>query len=90
MLSRFRTYLVAERAVVEGTARFYLHVARQFLSERGPGEDLGLSTWAKGPRFKSLSFSALTAMDDMALTKLGKWRWDWSTDTRWSAPPDGW
>jgi integrase/recombinase XerD len=42
VLSRFRTYLLSERAVAEGTARFYLHVGRLFLSEREQDEDLGL------------------------------------------------
>jgi integrase/recombinase XerD len=41
-LAHFRAYLLSERAVVEGTARFYLHVARLFLSEREHGGDLGL------------------------------------------------
>jgi integrase/recombinase XerD len=42
VLARFRTYLLSERGVVEGTARFYLHVARLFLSARGRDLDLGL------------------------------------------------
>jgi integrase/recombinase XerD len=40
VLGRFRVYLVSERGVVEGTARFYLHVARLFVSRRGQEEDL--------------------------------------------------
>lgn len=32
VLTRFRVYLASERGVVEGTARFYLHVARLFVS----------------------------------------------------------
>ena len=42
VLARFRAYLLSERGVVEGTARFYLHVAELFLSARQHGDDLGL------------------------------------------------
>lgn len=34
LVERFRVYLVSERALVDGTVRFYLHVARLFVSER--------------------------------------------------------
>ncbi len=44
VLVRFRAYLLSERALVEGTARFYLYVGRLFLSERG--DDLGLDQLA--------------------------------------------
>ena len=34
LVDRFRVYLVSERALVDGTVQFYLHVARLFVSER--------------------------------------------------------
>jgi site-specific recombinase XerC len=34
LVERFRVYLVSERALVDGTVRFYLHVARLFVSEQ--------------------------------------------------------
>jgi hypothetical protein len=34
LVERFRVYLVSERALVDGTVRFNLHVARLFVSER--------------------------------------------------------
>lgn len=42
VLGRFGVYLLSERGVVHGTAKFYLHVARLFVSDRGEVENLGL------------------------------------------------
>jgi hypothetical protein len=39
----YHGYLTVERGLVEGTARFYLHVARLFVSERRGGDRLGES-----------------------------------------------
>jgi integrase/recombinase XerD len=36
----YHGYLTGERGLAEGTARFYLHVARLFVSERGGGEGI--------------------------------------------------
>jgi integrase/recombinase XerD len=43
LLEQFRCYLRHERGLVEGTARFYLHVARLFLVERLAAEGLNLA-----------------------------------------------
>jgi integrase len=39
-LEGYHGYLRGERGLVEGTARFYLHVARLFVSERRGGEEI--------------------------------------------------
>lgn len=43
LLESFRAYLVSERGLVEGTARFYVHVARLLLSERLGRDGLNLA-----------------------------------------------
>jgi integrase/recombinase XerD len=42
LIEDFRLYLVRERGLVEGTIRFYLHVARLFVVERVDDEGLSL------------------------------------------------
>lgn len=37
LLEKFRTYLRSERGLVEGTARFYVHIARLFVAEHRRG-----------------------------------------------------
>lgn len=43
VLEGFRTYLSHERGVVEGTSRFYVHVARLLVGERTSGDALDLA-----------------------------------------------
>jgi site-specific recombinase XerD len=43
-IDSFHTYLRAERGLVEGTARFYVHVARLFASERVTGNEIEWAT----------------------------------------------
>jgi integrase len=43
MLAAFRTYLVRERGVVEGTARFYVHVAGMLVAERTTSDGVDLT-----------------------------------------------
>lgn len=42
-LDRFRTYLTSERGLVEGTARFYVHIAGLLVNERATDGDVDLS-----------------------------------------------
>jgi len=43
LLERFRLYLVRERCLVDGTARFYVHVARLLVSERVDADGVDLT-----------------------------------------------
>jgi len=43
IIERFRVYLVRERALVDGTVRFYCHVASLFVSEQGGRSGLELA-----------------------------------------------
>lgn len=43
ILVRFRTYLTSERGLVEGTVRFYVHIAGLLVNERATDGDVGLS-----------------------------------------------
>jgi len=42
LLARYRTYLLSERGLAQGTARSYLHVARMFVTARPERHELGL------------------------------------------------
>lgn len=43
VLSAFRTYLTTERGLVDGTVRFYMHIAGLFIDARSAGGRLALS-----------------------------------------------
>lgn len=65
LLADFRVHLVQERGLVEGTVRFYVRVARLFISERLQGDALDLA--------------GLRA-DDVTGSQTAWW-WSWSSST---------
>ncbi|MDQ6724752.1 MAG: site-specific integrase, partial [Actinomycetota bacterium] len=60
VLERFRMYLLHERGLVEGTARFYLHVARLLASERVRADGVDLAGLRAG---EVTSFTARTCAE---------------------------